>query len=163
MFSIISIPWASTSSGRVRKLLYSSEMYCSAKKERGFPSLFFLSHSQADLNSVHTLLCSSRASAEMFSIISIPWASTSSGRVRKLLYSSEIYCSAKKERGLPSLFFLSHSQADLNSVHTLLCSSRASAEMFSIISIPWASTSSGRVRKLLYSSEMYCSASRLVQ
>ena len=54
-------------------------------------------------------------------------------------------------------------QAVLNSVYTRLWVSRASALTFSIISIELASMSAGKVRKSRYSSEMYSSASRLVQ
>ncbi len=54
-------------------------------------------------------------------------------------------------------------QADLNSVYTRLWTSTASAEMFSIISMFSMSMPSGKVRKSRYSSEMYCSASLLVQ
>ena len=54
-------------------------------------------------------------------------------------------------------------QADLNSVYTRLWTSTASAEMFSIISMFSMSMPSGKVRNSRYSSEMYCSASLLVQ
>ena len=54
-------------------------------------------------------------------------------------------------------------QAVLNSVYTRLWVSRASALTFSIISMELASMSAGKVRKSRYSSEMYSSASRLVQ